>query len=71
MDKNQRNELIDQYVDRILDGMDWKDLAMIAGDALTANLNGYTDDELIGEIAEYYPDLLQDDSLDLTEGDTV
>jgi hypothetical protein len=70
MNKEQRNDLIDQYVGRIVDGMDWKDLAQIAGEALVSNLKSYTDDELVGEIADYYPDLLQDDSLDLTVGDT-
>ena len=51
MNKEQRNELIEQYVDRMLDGMDWKDLAVLAGDGMIANLEKFSDDELIALVA--------------------
>jgi len=55
-----RDELIEKYVDRILDNMSTKDLMRIVGDQLEENLQSYSDEELIGEITEYYPELLEE-----------
>ena len=55
-----RTELIEAYVDRILDNMSTKDLVRIVGDQLEENLGSYSDEELISEITEYYPDLLEE-----------
>ncbi len=54
-----RQELIENYVDRILEGMSTKDLMRIVGDQLEENFSTYSDDELITEVEEYYPDLLE------------
>jgi hypothetical protein len=54
-----RNELIQEYVDRILDNMSTKDLMRIVGDQLEENLSTYSDDELLTEVQEYYPELLE------------
>jgi hypothetical protein len=54
-----REQLIENYVDRILDNMSTKDLMRIVGDQLEENFSTYSDDELITEVEEYYPDLLQ------------
>jgi hypothetical protein len=59
MSEMNRQELIENYVDRILDNMSTKDLMRIVGDQLEENLSTYTDDELITEVEEYYPDLLE------------
>lgn len=53
-----REQLISEYVDRILDNMSTKDLMRIVGDQLEENLSSYSDDELIAEVTEYYPELL-------------
>lgn len=53
-----RQQLIEEYVDRILDNMSTKDLMRIVGDQLEENLSTYSDDELITEVTEYYPELL-------------
>lgn len=55
-----RIELTEAYIDRVLDNMSTKDLMRIVGDQLEENLFHYTDEELISEIEEYYPDLLED-----------
>lgn len=54
-----RDQLVQDYVDRILDNMSTKDLMRIVGDQLEENLSSYSDEELITEIEEYYPELLE------------
>ena len=53
-----RDELQDAYINEIIDGMDLKDLIRIVYDNLEQNLEQYTVDELIEEVEEYYPHLL-------------
>ena len=55
-----RDELQDNYINRILDGMDIKDMMAILYDQFDENLDKYSVDELIEEVTEYYPDLLED-----------
>ena len=55
-----RDELQDAYINEIIDGMDLKDLIRIVYDNLEQNLEKYTVDELIEEVEEYYPHLLED-----------
>lgn len=59
MSEMNRQELIENYVDRILEGMSTKDLMRIVGDQLEENFSTYSDEELITEVEEYYPDLLE------------
>jgi hypothetical protein len=59
MSEFARNDLIEAYVDRILDNMSTKDLMRIVGDQLEENLSSYSDAELIAEVEEYYPELLE------------
>ena len=54
-----RDELQDAYINEIIDGMDIKDLIRIVYDNLEQNLEQYTVDELIEEVEEYYPHLLE------------
>lgn len=54
-----RDELQDAYINEIIDGMDIKDLCRIVYDNLEQNLEKYTVDELIEEVEEYYPHLLE------------
>jgi hypothetical protein len=58
MPEMNREALIESYVDRLLDNMSTKDLLRIVGDQLEENLSGYSDEELINEVTEYYPELL-------------
>lgn len=53
-----RDDLQDAYINEIIDGMDIKDLMRIVYDNIEQNLEQYTVDELIDEVEEYYPHLL-------------
>jgi hypothetical protein len=55
-----RDELQANYINTILDGMDIKDMMRILYDQFDENLDKYTVDELIGEVKEYYPELLEE-----------
>ena len=55
-----RDELQDAYINEIIDGMDIKDLMRIVYDNLEQNFETYSVDELIEEVEEYYPHLLED-----------
>jgi hypothetical protein len=58
MSEINRDQLVQEYIDRVLDNMTTKDLMRIVGDQLEENLSAYTDEELITEVTEYYPELL-------------
>ena len=55
-----REQLQDAYINEIIDGMDIKDLMRLVYDQLDSNLETYTVNELIEEVKEYYPHLLED-----------
>ena len=53
-----RSELLDTYIETIIDGMDHKDLWQYVYDSLEQNFETYSEEELITEVKEYYPHLL-------------
>lgn len=53
-------DLIDSYAQQILDSMDMKTLEQFAYDCLVENLKDYTEEELITEVSETYPELLEE-----------
>lgn len=55
-----RDELQEAYVKSILDGMDWKTMEQFVYDTLNNNLDDYTIEELITEVEDYYPELLEE-----------
>jgi len=55
-----RSLLISSYVDRVLDQMSLKDLLRVVGDQLEENLSLYSDEELLSEISDHYPELIKD-----------
>ena len=55
-----RDELQTAYVDSIIEGMDIEGLEQLAKDYLNDNFDKYTVDEIITEVEEYYPDLLEE-----------
>ena len=59
MTEINRQELVEAYIDRVLDNMSTKDLIRIVGEQLEENLSTYSDDELLTEVEEYYPELLE------------
>lgn len=59
-----RNALQEAYVDRIIDGMDLKDLLCLVADMLNESFDNMSESELIAEVEEYYPDLLDSDTVE-------
>lgn len=55
-----RDELQDNLINQIIDGMDIDGLCQLAYDYLSDNYEKYSVDELITEVEEYYPHLLED-----------
>jgi len=53
-----RSELQQNLVDCIVDGMDMEMLCQLACDALSTTYDDYSDSELMEEVKEYYPHLL-------------
>ena len=54
-----RDELQKNYVQNIIDGCDMEMLYKFAEDYLNDSLDKYTVNELIEEVEEYYPELLE------------
>ena len=59
-----RDDLQENMINRIIDGMDMDGLCQLAYDYLNENYDKYTIDELITEVEEYYPDLMDDSNND-------
>ena len=59
-----RDELQAAYINRVLDDMDIKDMMAILYDYMDVEFDKYTVDELIEEVEEYYPDLIDDNDED-------
>jgi len=55
-----RDELQQNMIDTIVDGMDMEMLCQLACDALKTTYDEYSVDELIAEVEEYYPHLLEE-----------
>jgi len=66
-----RDSLQEAYINMIVDGMDWKTMEQFVYDTIDANLDNYTVDELITEVKDYYPELLENDEQSVTYGDTL
>jgi hypothetical protein len=59
-----RAELQESYIQQLIDGMDYKTMERFVYDTLEENLTNYTDEELITECEEYYPELLEGVTID-------
>ena len=55
-----RDQLQEAYIESIIDGMDWKTMYQFVYDTLNDNMDDYTVDELITEVEDYYPELLEE-----------
>ena len=54
-----RDSLQEAYIQNLIDGMDYKTMEQFVYDTLTENLTNYSDEELITEVSDYYPELLE------------
>ncbi len=66
-----RDQLQEAYIESIIDGMDHKTMYQFVYDSLNGNLDDYTVDELITEVEDYYPELLQQNEVSVTYGDKM
>jgi hypothetical protein len=55
-----RKQLVEDYIQQMIEGMDYKSMECLVYDTLKDNLSNYTDEELITEVTDYYPELLED-----------
>ena len=65
-----RDKLQEAMIQNIIDGMDWKTMEQYVYDSLDGNFDDYSITELINEVEEYYPELLEDDTVKVTYSDT-
>jgi hypothetical protein len=59
--RSPREKLQDEYISRILDGMDWKDMEAYVWDKLDEELSELDDEQLTAQVTEYHPDLLENE----------
>ncbi len=64
-----RSELQDQLIQQILDDMDIKTMMAILYDNMSESYDKYSVEELIAEVEEYYPHILEDEELTTKEID--
>ena len=55
-----RSELQESYIESIIDGMDHKTMYQYVYDNLADHLDKYSEQELITEVEDYYPELLEE-----------
>ena len=55
-----RDQLQDAYIKELIDGMDHKNMYAFVYDTINDNLDKYSVEELIEEVEEYDPDLLEE-----------
>ena len=61
MTNEERNELQTNLVQALVDGMDMKTVCAVAFDYLDNAYDSYSNEELITEVKEYHPELLDSD----------
>ena len=55
-----RDSLQDQLINQILDDMDIKTMMAILYDNMSESYDKYSDEELMEEVKEYYPHILEE-----------
>jgi hypothetical protein len=55
-----RDELQQQLVNNMIDGMDFKTMWQVLDSYMMESFDKYTDEELMEEVKEYYPELLEE-----------
>ena len=59
MTKLTRDQLINEYVQNTIDSMDLDDCLAVLHDYLTKTYETYSTEEIIEEVTEYYPEILE------------
>ena len=58
--RSKRDVIQDDYISRIIDGMSMSELVQFMFDHLTEEMNELSDEQLLEQVSEYYPDLLEE-----------
>ena len=67
MDPIDLSQLKEDYVNLIIDGMDIDGLCQLAYDALSTTYDGYSEEQIVGEIKEFYGDETLNDLMPKSE----
>lgn len=54
-----RTDLQESYIQQLIESMDYKTMERFVYDSLNDSLSNYSESELITEVEEYYPELLE------------
>jgi len=55
-----RQQLQEEYINQVLEDMDIKDALALLFDFMSVDLDKYSDEDLIAEVGQFYPELLED-----------
>ena len=55
-----RSELQQRLINSVIDGMDFKTMWSVLYDFMDESYDKYSDEELMEEVKEYYPELLEE-----------
>jgi hypothetical protein len=56
----QRQNLLEAYVTNVVDSLDWDDLVTFAYETILERLEEISDESLIEDVKEWYPNLLEE-----------
>jgi hypothetical protein len=59
-----RDSLIEEYAQQVVDGMDLDTLISFAFDTICERMDEMNDNEIVNEVNEYYPELLEQNNID-------
>ena len=59
-----RDSLLQDYAEQIVDTMDMDTLVMFAMDTIMEKMSQFSDNEIVEEVNEYYPELLEQYNID-------
>ena len=59
-----RDSLLQDYAEQIVDTMDIDTLVMFAMDTIMEKMSQFSDNEIVEEVNEYYPELLEEYNID-------
>lgn len=60
MTTDEREELQDNLIHQVIQDLDFKTMYALIADMLQENYKDYTAEELVNEVKEYYPELLDE-----------
>jgi hypothetical protein len=59
-----RDSLLQDYAEQVVDTMDMDTLVMFAMDTIMERMSQFSDNDIVEEVNEYYPELLEEYNID-------